>query len=67
MKKTVALILALALLLSTFCGTAALADETKYKDTFTIAVANDQEMMDGQMNVSNDLVLPPGVFLPGEA
>lgn len=32
--------------------------ETKYKDTFTIAVNNDQDYMDGQMNVSNDKVMP---------
>lgn len=32
--------------------------DASYQDTFTIAVNNDQEIMDGQMNVSNDLVLP---------
>lgn len=31
---------------------------TKYKDTFTMAVNNDQDYMDGQMNVSNDKVMP---------
>ena len=58
MKKTLAFLLMLALLLPTCVGTVAMADETQYQDTFTIAVANDQEIMDGQMNVSNDLVLP---------
>lgn len=58
MKKTLAFLLTLALLLPTCVGTVAMADEIQYQDTFTIAVANDQEIMDGQMNVSNDVVLP---------
>lgn len=58
MKKTLALLLTLVLLLPTVVGTVAVADETQYQDTFTIAVNGDQEIMDGQMNVTNDLVLP---------
>ena len=44
--------LLLALLL---CVAPAFAEED---NTFTIATKNDQEIMDGQMNVTNDFVLP---------
>ena len=73
MKRALAIVLAAMMMLSmTACGgsgtssapasgsgsAASGTEEVKYKDTFTIAVTNDQEIMDGQNNVSNDLVLP---------
>lgn len=33
-------------------------DDVTYKDTFTYAVQNDQSIIDGQMNVDNDKVMP---------
>ena len=39
-------------------GSDAASGEVQYKDTFTIATKSDQEIMDGQMNVTNDFVLP---------
>lgn len=32
--------------------------QVAYKDTFTLATNNDQSIMDGQMNVDNDKILP---------
>ena len=73
MKRFIAAALAAVMLLSvTACGGSGdpsspaasgssgggAGTEAGYQDTFTIAVNNDQEIMDGQMNVSNDLVLP---------
>ena len=71
MKKALAMLLVAGLMLSMAgCGskaetadtsaseTAEASGEAVYKDTFTIAVNADQEIMDGQMNVTNDLVLP---------
>lgn len=64
MKKALAFLLAAMMTLSLVAcggnsdGGDASDDGVKYKDTFTIATANDQEIMDGQMNVSNDFVLP---------
>lgn len=73
MKRFIAAALAAVMLLSvTACGGSGdpsspaasgssgggAGTEAGYQDTFTIAVNNNQEIMDGQMNVSNDLVLP---------
>ncbi len=72
MKRVLATLLAAMMVISmTACGgttsssstasgdsAASGTGEVQYKDTFTFATASDQEIMDGQMNVTNDLVLP---------
>ena len=70
MKRALALLLAAMMVLTLAAcggsdastgstgGSDAASGEVQYKDTFTIATKNDQEIMDGQMNVTNDFVLP---------
>ena len=69
MKRALASLLAVMMVLTlTACGGSttssgssgsdAASGEVQYKDTFTIATKSDQEIMDGQMNVTNDFVLP---------
>lgn len=67
MKKTknISILILLVILITSIaigCGTQDSVNngkaEGEYKDTLIMGTANDQDFMDGQMNVSNDKVMP---------